>query len=148
VGIAWTANRDGSIVGGRQCRPADPFDQSAWIWTESEGVQCLPPPALREHQLVVTTNVFGTSDDGRVMGGAQVAGGTADQEAILWIDRSVAYLKDFLRANGVPNAFATWINTGAITAVSPDGRILVGYGAAIGGFRGYIVILGSDRVMP
>jgi probable HAF family extracellular repeat protein len=148
VGIAWTANRDGSIVGGRQCRPADPFDQSAWIWTESEGVQCLPPPALREHQLVVTTNVFATSDDGRVMGGAQVAGGTADQEAILWIDRSVAYLKDFLRANGVPNAFATWINTGAITAVSPDGRILVGYGAAIGGFRGYIVILGSDRVMP
>jgi hypothetical protein len=43
----------------------------------------------------------------------------------------------------VPNAFEGWINTGAITDVSPDGRILVGYGAPLGGFRGYIVILGE-----
>ena len=27
--------------------------------------------------------------------------------------------------------------------VSPDGRILVGYGAPLGGFRGYIVVLGE-----
>jgi probable HAF family extracellular repeat protein len=148
VGTARTTNGDGSIVGGRQCRPGDELDQSAWIWTASEGVVCLPPPALREHQLVVATNVFATSDDGRVMGGAQVAGGTTDQEAVIWINRSVAYLKDFLRANGVPNAFATWINTGEITDITPDGRILVGYGAALGGFRGYMVILGSNLVMP
>jgi hypothetical protein len=32
--------------------------------------------------------------------------------------------------------------------VSPDGRVLVGYGAALGGFRGYMVILGSKLVMP
>ena len=148
VGTAYATNHDGSIVGGRQCRPEDPFDQSAWVWTATDGLQCLPPPRRVVHQLVITSNVFATSDDGRVMGGAQVAGGTTDQEALIWIDRSPAYLKDFLRANGVPNAFATWINTGTITDISPDGRILVGYGAAIGGFRGYIVILGSNLVMP
>ena len=71
-----------------------------------------------------------------------------DQDAVIWIDRSPAYLKDFLRANGVPDAFATWINTGEITGVSPDGRVLVGYGAPLGGFRGYMVILGSKVVMP
>ena len=53
------------------------------------------------------------------------------------------YLKDYLQANGVPDAFKDWINTGSITDVSPDGRILVGRGAAPLGFRGYIVILGE-----
>jgi hypothetical protein len=57
-------------------------------------------------------------------------------------------LKEFLQVNGVPGAFQTWINTGSIRGVSPDGRVLVGTGAALGGFRGYIVILGSSRVMP
>jgi hypothetical protein len=51
------------------------------------------------------------------------------------------YLKDYLRAHGVPDAFQRWINTGEITGMSPDGRVLVGWGAAIGGFRGYFVIL-------
>ena len=61
-------------------------------------------------------------------------------ETLLPIPESLADL--------LPDAFRTWVNTGTITGISPDGRILVGWGAALGGFRGYIVILGSSRVMP
>ena len=86
---------------------------------------------------------------GRVIGGGQtVAGLTEDSEAIVWINRQPVYLKDLLRANGVPDAFSTWLRTGEIRGVSPDGRVLVGWGAALGGFRGYMVILGSKLVMP
>ena len=82
------------------------------------------------------------SDDGRVVVGSQRIG-TADSEAVIWIDGSPSYLKAYLRANGVPDAFERWFNTGEITDVSPDGRILVGWGAAPGGLRGYLVILGD-----
>jgi probable HAF family extracellular repeat protein len=148
VGEALAANHDGSIVVGQQCKPADPRDQSAWILTASGGLQCLPAPGRLEADLTVITGASATSDDGRVIGGGQSIGGTGNSEAVIWIDRAPAYLKDFLRANGVPDAFDTWINTGEITDVSPDGRILVGFGAPIGGFRGYMVILGSKLVMP
>jgi probable HAF family extracellular repeat protein len=148
VGSTRAVNHDGSIIAGRQCRPDLATDQSAWIWTASGGVQCLPAPGRRSSQLVVITEANATSDDGRVIGGRQGAASSPDQDAVIWIDRSPAYLKDFLRANGVPNAFDTWVNTGEITGISPDGRILVGYGAARTGFRGYMVILGSKVVMP
>ena len=144
VATARAANHDGSIVVGQVCRPGERFDQSAWVWTPDDGTRCLPAPSLRPSPgpvIIVTAN--GTSDDGRVIGGGQNVGGSNDSNAIIWIDGSPSYLKDYLQANGVPNAFATWINTGEITDVSPDGRILVGWGAALGGFRGYIVILGD-----
>ena len=78
-----------------------------------------------------------------MIGGGQNVGGSEDSDAVIWIDRVPFYLKDYLRANGVPDAFETWVNTGSITDISPDGRILVGKGAALTGFRGYIVILGD-----
>ena len=148
VGSTRAVNRDGSIVAGRQCRPDLSTDQSAWIWTPNGGTECLPAPGRKTSQLVVITEANAMSDDGRVIGGRQGAASSTDQDAVIWIDRSPAYLKDFLRANGVPDAFATWINTGEITGVSPDGRVLVGYGAPLGGYRGYMVILGSKVVMP
>lgn len=148
VGRARAANRDGSIIIGAQCRPDVRLDAGAWIWTPNGGTECLPPPGQRPSPLVVISGANATSDDGRVIGGRQGAASSPDQDAVIWIGRSPAYLKDFLRANGVANAFETWINTGEITGVSPDGRILVGYGAALGGFRGYMVILGSKVVMP
>jgi hypothetical protein len=115
-------------------------------------VECLPPPARRElgpGEPKVWGRASATSDDGRIIGGGQpVASLTEDSEAIVWIDRRPVYLKDLLRANGVPNAFATWLRTGEVTSVSPDGRILVGWGAWIGGFRGYVVILGTKLVIP
>jgi probable HAF family extracellular repeat protein len=147
AGTAMAANRDGSLIVGRVCVPAnvlDPNDQSAWTWTARDGVKCLPAPRRRiSPGPAILVDANGTSDDGRVIGGGQNVGGSRDSDAVIWIDGSPSYLKDYLQANGVPDAFATWINTGAITDVSPDGRILVGSGAALGGFRGYIVILGE-----
>ena len=148
VGRARAANHDGSIIVGGQCRPDQATDQSAWVWTPSGGVQCLPAPGRRSAPIQILTNGNALSDDGRVIGGRQGAASSPDQDAVIWIDRSPAYLKDFLRANGVADAFETWVNTGEITGISPDGRILVGYGAARGGFRGYMVILGSKLVVP
>jgi len=153
VGNANATNADGSIIVGRICRPlasrpGDPDFQSAWVWAR-DGTQCLNAPQLRVSPgplIIVEANA--TSDDGRVIGGSQAVASSPDSDAIIWIDRKPAYLKEFLRANGVPGAFATWINTGAIRGVSPDGRVLVGTGAALGGFQGYIVVLGSNLVMP
>jgi probable HAF family extracellular repeat protein len=144
VGEAHAANTDGSIVVGQWCRPGDPLNQSAWVWTSRDGLECVPPPRLRLGFFLGM--MLATSNDGRVIGGAQSFG--LESEAVLWIDRSPVYLKDYLRANGVPNAFDGWVNTGFINGVSPDGRVLVGYGAGRRDFQGYIVILGSNGVMP
>ena len=150
VGTANAANVDGTIVVGTGCspsaiRPGDPNVQSAWMWTRLNGTRCLPAPRFRPTPgPPVNVRANATSDDGRVMGGEQGIGAD-DTDAVIWIDQEPFYLKDYLRAHGVPNAFETWINTGAITDISPDGRILVGKGAAAGGFRGYIVILGDQR---
>jgi probable HAF family extracellular repeat protein len=151
VGSATAANHDGSIVVGRVCVPsAGPgLAQSAWIWRAQGGTTCLTPPQIRPSPgPVIIVEVAATSDDGQVMGGSQNVAGSADSNAVIWIDGQAAYLKDFLRANGVPNAFEGWPNTGTITGISPDGRVIVGWGAAPLGFRGYMVILGSSRVMP
>jgi hypothetical protein len=83
--------------------------------------------------------MFATSDDGRVIGGSFSFG--LDAEALVWFDGEVVFLRDYLRANGIPNAFDGWINTGFVLDVSPDGRTLVGYGAGPRTFQGYVVIL-------
>jgi probable HAF family extracellular repeat protein len=154
VGQARGTNVDGSIAIGRACRPSlGSADQSAWMWTAQGGTTCLPAP----QKITVPGPGVGppigveakaTSDDGQIIGGGQDIGGSADSNAIIWIGRRPAYLKDFLRVNGVPDAFATWVNTGEITGMTPDGHILVGWGAAALGFRGYIVVLGSSLVIP
>jgi probable HAF family extracellular repeat protein len=150
VGHARTTNIDGSIVVGQVCRPTlGSDDQSAWVWTAQAGTKCLPAPnKIPSPGPSILVQANATSDDGQVIGGGQNVGGSSDSNAVIWIGGRPAYLKDFLRANGVPNAFSTWVNTGEITGISPDGRILVGWGAAALGFRGYIVFLGSSLVIP
>ena len=151
AGSAMAANHDGSIVVGRVCVPASGRvgDQSAWIWKAQGGLTCLSAPRrLVSPGPAIIVEAAATSDDGQMIGGSQNVGGSADSNAVLWIGGQPTYLKEFLQANGLPNAFRTWINTGTITGISPDGRVLVGWGAAAGGFRGYMVILGSSRVMP
>jgi probable HAF family extracellular repeat protein len=148
AGSALAANSDGSIVVGRVCVPAvgRVGDQSAWIW-KAGGTTCLPAPRrLVSPGPPILVEAAATSEDGQVIGGSQGIG--VDSNAVIWIGGQPAYLKEFLQANGLPNAFRTWINTGTISGISPDGRVLVGWGAAVGGFRGYIVILGSSRVIP
>ena len=149
VGQARAANIEGSIVVGQTCRPALLDDQSAWVWTAQGGTKCLPAPAkIASPGPAILVQANATSDDGQVIGGAQNVGGSSDSNAIVWIGGRPAYLKDLLRANGVPNAFATYANTGEITGMTPDGRILVGWGAAALGFRAYIVVLPSNPVIP
>lgn len=140
VGEANAANADGSIIVGQVCDPAAAFAQSAWVWTPAAGTQCLPPPRFLPptFRIGIATS---TSDDGRVIGGAQGFG--LESEAVLWIDRSPIYLKDYLAEHGVANPFEGWVNTGTITDVSRDGRIVVGYGAGPQDFQGYIVYLAA-----
>jgi probable HAF family extracellular repeat protein len=149
TGEAQAANRDGSIIVGQSCEFASnanlQANQQAWVWTSRDGVICLQPPRIR-----LVNNFIGqaldTSEDGRVIGGSQSFG--PDAEAVIWIDREPAYLKDYLRANGVPDAFEGWVNTGFITGVSRDGRMLVGYGAGPRDFQGYIVMLPELGAQP
>ena len=151
VGTAKAANNDGSIVVGRVCNPnallpTDPTFQSAWVWTSKDGLKCLPVPKLRASPgPLIIAEAQAVSDDGSVIGGSQNVGGSDDSDAVLWINGAPNYLKDYLRSHGVPDAFETWVNTGTITDISPDGRIIVGHGAAALGFRGYIVVLGDKR---
>ena len=140
VGEAHGTNANGSLVVGQVCNSLDPLDQSAWSWTASTGVVCHRAPSVRVN-LPFIASMDSTSDDGRVIGGAHSFG--PDSEAVLWLDGEAVYLKDYLRNHGVANAFNGWINSGFVTAVSPDGRVIVGQGAGPEGFQGYVVILGS-----
>ena len=83
--------------------------------------------------------MLGLSDDGRVIGGSLSFG--LDAESVVWFDGEPFLLRDYLRANGVPDAFDGWINTGFIQDVSADGRTLVGYGAGPRAFQGFMVVL-------
>jgi probable HAF family extracellular repeat protein len=139
IGEANAANHDGSIVVGQYCRPAS-ADQSAWVWTATEGVQCLPVPRRRPTiQGFFTGLALATSDDGRVIGGGHSFG--LESESVIWVDRTPYYLKEYLRDHGVPNAFEGWVNTGFVNGMTRDGRVLVGYGAGPRDFTGFMVIM-------
>jgi probable HAF family extracellular repeat protein len=140
VGEAFAANRDGSLIVGAHCEPANTVTRSAWTWTAATGVRCFPitrPPSLPN--LPYNTFMLDTSNDGRVIGGAFSFG--LDSEALIWLDGQGFFLTEYLRANGYPDAFRRWVNSGFVTGVSPDGRTIVGYGAGPANFQGYIVIL-------
>lgn len=141
LGEAQGTNRDGTVIVGGGCEPERVVGPpSAWTWTASAGVRCFPVPrpswALDVPYQAI---MFATSDDGRVMGGALTFG--LDAESVVWFDGEMFYLREYLRANGVPDAFEGWYNTGFVTDVSADGRTLVGYGAGPNTFQGWMVIL-------
>jgi probable HAF family extracellular repeat protein len=141
VGEAFATNWDGSMIAGTNCDFTNfTGPPTGWIWTQGTGTQCLPVrrPAWA---LNVPYQVLpiAMSDDGRVIGGSLSFG--LDAESVVWFDGEPVMLRDYLRQNGVPNAFEGWINTGFVTDVSPDGRTLVGYGAGPTTFQGYMVVL-------
>lgn len=140
IGQAHAANADGSIIVGQVCAADIAGDQSAWVWTARDGVVCLDVPIRRtaiEGSFLGVAQV--TSDDGRVIGGGHSFG--LESESVIWIDRTPFYLKAYLKDHGVPNPFDGWINTGSITGMSRDGRVLVGYGAGPRDFTGFVVIM-------
>lgn len=139
VGEAFGANRDGSLIVGGTC-DASALVPSAWTWTTAEGVRCFPVERPRDlPRLPYLALMMTTSDDGRVIGGAFSFG--LDSEALVWFDGEAFFLKDYLRAHGVPDAFEGWVNTGFVRGITADGRTLVGYGAGPTGFQGYVVVL-------
>ena len=150
---AWAVNHDGTVIAGSGCTVDLPRQlPSAWRWTASGGVTCHtagdPPPWVRWLIGVgnfYNTYIYAVSDDGRVMGGnIQFNIAAGDEEAVLWFDGEPVFLRDYLRANGYPDAFEGHANTGRITGVSPDGRVIVGHnGGPFGAINryGYIVIL-------
>ena len=139
VSEAQAINHDGSIIAGTRCSG---ITQNGWILTPRDGIECLPAPAALQPGGPVI-EALSLSDDGRVIGGAQTFG--LDSAAVLWIDREPFYLRDYLRQHGVPQAFEGWINTGFVTGVSPDGHVVVGFGAGPTDFQGYIVILPKEQ---
>jgi probable HAF family extracellular repeat protein len=141
VGEAFGTNRDGSIIVGTNCDFSDITPPATgWTWTAKDGVTCFPVERPRGlPNLPYSVLMEKTSEDGRVIGGAFSFG--LDSEALVWFDGELFFLKDYLRQNGLPDAFDGWINTGFITGVSSDGRTLVGYGAGPRTFQGYIVVL-------
>jgi uncharacterized membrane protein len=147
---AWAVNRDGTLIAGSGCTvdlPRQP--PSAWSWTAAGGVVCHtaePPPWVRwVRGNNYNTYIYAASDDGRVLAGSiqfDVAGG--EEESVIWFDGEPIYLRDYLRENGYPDAFEDHANTGRVTAVSPDGRVLVGHNGGVFGAinrNGFIVIL-------
>ena len=102
VGEAYAANRDGSIIVGGRCNFNDPR-ATAWKWTAA-GVQCFTVDRPRDlPNLPYGALMLGTSEDGRVIGGAFSFG--LDGESLVWFDDEVLFLKDYLRQNGMPDAF-------------------------------------------
>ncbi len=140
VGEAHGSNVNGTLLVGGGCDLLNPTVSSAWTWTPSQGVRCYPyERRVNVQGIFYQTIMFSTSDDGRVIGGASTFG--LESESLIWIDGQPQLLRDYLRANGTPDAFRDWVNTGFIVGVSRDGRVLTGYGAGPRDFTGFIVLL-------
>ena len=140
LGEAYATNMNGSIIVGQVCDFNQTLPSSAWMWTAGKGAECFPvtrPPGLPPRFYIAQMRAL--SDDGRVVGGAFSFG--LESESLIWLDGQLYFLKDYLQANGYPDAFRNWVKTGFVTGVSPDGRTLVGYGAGPRAFQGFLVIL-------
>jgi probable HAF family extracellular repeat protein len=145
LGEAHGVNSDGSMIVGGGCDPYVTIPSSpAWVWTPETGVKCYPVqhPDWLPRNIPYEPIMFDLNDDGSVIVGAYSFG--LDSEALLWIDGRPYFLKDYLAQRGLPNVFDRWVNTGFLTAVSRDGRTLVGYGAGPRDFTGYVVILPEE----
>jgi uncharacterized membrane protein len=153
VGFARAVNRDGSLIAGTACIPDVEADipNTAWAWTPAGGVKCYPVeaplwvPWIDPRHKQYNTYIYAVSDDGRVMGGAiQFELSFGETESVVWFDGEPVFLRDYLRSHGYPDAFEGHNNTGQITAISPDGRLIVGNnGGPFGAVNryGFIVIL-------
>ena len=152
VGFAKAVNRDGSLIAGTACTPdLSNVTPNAFAWTAAGGVQCYPLEAARWVPWIGPLNthynvyIRAVSDDGRVMGGdIEFDTAKGEEESVVWFDAEPVFLRDYLRSNGYPDAFEGHANTGRITAVSPDGRTIVGHnGGPFGAINryGFVVVL-------
>jgi uncharacterized membrane protein len=150
VGFARAVNRDGSIIAGTGCtRDLPNQPPNAFTWTAAGGTKChtVDPPLwirwLRGYNY--NLYIYAVNDDGRVMGGnVSFNLNAGEEESVIWFDGEPVFLRDYLRSHGYPDAFEGHHSTGRITAISADGRTLVGYNAGVFGTpnrNGFIVVL-------
>ncbi len=143
IGEAHAANRDGSVIVGQACEfvvVPESLRQSASVDLDQPRRRDVPAAAAREGPPKLHRHCAGHQRR-RARRRRRSVALVSKPKSVIWIDREPAYLKDYLRANGVPDAFQGWVNTGFVTGVSRDGRILVGYGAGPRDFQGFIVML-------
>lgn len=124
VGEAQAADSKGSTIVGNDCKLATSTANAttstgAWVWTKTEGAVCLPGPG------VVATSI---SDDGRVIGGSTDYVGERGSASI-WIDRKHYVLDDYFKSHKVDTKKSLMT---IVTAVSHDGKTLVGRGTKDG----------------
>jgi uncharacterized membrane protein len=154
VGYARAVNRDGTLIAGTACVPDVEAGRgpTAWAWTSAGGIKCYPVveiplwvPWIDRRNPHYNVYIYAVSDDGRVMGGAiQFDLAQGETESVVWFDGEPVFLRDYLRSHGYPDAFEGHNNTGQITAISPDGRVIVGNNGGVFGAvnrNGFIVIL-------
>jgi uncharacterized membrane protein len=112
---------DGQIIIG--CNTED-RDDMAFRWTPSTGMEALPnlPGDTGE------TWAHCISGDGHLIGGA--AYGRLGTEAVLWNRGTPVNVESLLTALGYD---LTWWDFDRVTAISPDGRFIAGYGNGPGG---------------
>jgi len=138
AGEAWATNDVGSIIVG-QFHPMDQFNNplirhgaSTYKYTAWNGqfhdLGAVPVP-IGEDQRNYLSQPFAVSDDGLVIVGES---GWVEKLAMIWTPRSgMLLMKDYLTLAGV-KSHAGWYLIRAHW-VSPDGRVVVGYGQKIGG---------------
>ena len=138
VGQAHDANTDGSIIVGQVCNPS-----TRWSSPRGSGRNRAASSACRRRVSDYQASFWGWPTTQAMTAASSPAARASASKARPysgWIARRY-YLKDYLRQHGVPDAFEGWVNTGAITAMSRDGRVLVGFGAGPTDFTGYVVVL-------
>jgi hypothetical protein len=149
VGFARAVNRDGTLIAGTACTPDLPNrPPSAFAWTAAGGVQCYPveAPLGQVGPRVQLQHLHLRRERRRPRHGRRhpVRHAAGEEESVLWFDGEPVFLRDYLRDHGYPDAFKDHVNTGRITAVSPDGRTIVGHNGGVFGAvnrNGFIVIL-------
>lgn len=120
VGEALAINRDGSVIVGEG---AGVDGKEAWRWTAATGVQ--PIGMIGGGSFFDRAYAFSTSDDGNLIGGASGAGW--ERSAVVWTpETGMVKLADFLAARNISVPAGWALNS--VTAVSPDGRVLGGWG--------------------
>jgi uncharacterized membrane protein len=134
AGEAWAANSVGSIVVG-QFHPMDANNDptighgaSSYQWTAWDGqFQDLGAVAvpIGGDQRNYLSQPYAVSDDGSVVGGET---GWSEKFAMIWTHNTgMMYMSDYLTKLGVTDHLQ-WAKLSNVVYISPDGRVVVGYG--------------------
>jgi probable HAF family extracellular repeat protein len=137
VGEALAVNRAGSVIVGYNVfnAPAGP----AWLWNGAtntvSALQNLPQFGGQD------ALALGVSDDGQTVVGTS-GGLPFGRTAIIWQNGAPQNLKTVIESLG--GSIAPYTQLGTCTAISPDGRTIVGWGAGPGQPNGWILTFPAE----